>query len=104
MKKFLLLLSVIAALSCSHEQKVIKSNKKNIKVLVNGNQTDWGISPEINPDRLKVYCSKDKNEVIFQTDTDTARFIIGNKDTLRFRIIIFKIIDHLFNPYRICRR
>ena len=88
MKKLLLLLLVISTLSCSHEQKVIKSNKKDINVLVNGNQTDWGISPEINPDRLKVYCSKEKNEVIFQTDTDTAKFLVGNKDTIRFKIIL----------------
>lgn len=88
MKKLLLLLLVIATISCSHEQKVIKSNKKNIKVLVNGSQIDWGISPETNPDRLKIYCSKEKNEVIFQTDTDTAKFLVGNKDTIRFKIIL----------------
>ncbi len=88
MKNILVLLLVVSTLSCVHEQKVIKSNKKNIKVLVNGHQTDWGISPELNPDRLKVYCFKEKNEVIFQTDTDTTSFYIGNKDTIRFKVIL----------------
>ena len=62
--------------------------KKNIKVLVDGKTTDWGISPETNPDRLRVYCSREKMEVVFQTDTDTAFFSISKNDTIRFRIIL----------------
>jgi hypothetical protein len=88
MKKILVFLLVVSTLSCVHEQQVIKSNKKNIKVLVNGHQTDWGISPESNPDRLKVYCFKEKNEVTFQTDSDTITFYVGNKDTIRFKVIL----------------
>jgi C-terminal processing protease CtpA/Prc len=88
MRQILFLLVLFSVFSCKHEQKVIKSNKKNIKVFVNGSQRDWGISPEINPDRLKVYCSKEKNKVVFQTDTDSATFIVGNKDTIRFKLIL----------------
>jgi hypothetical protein len=88
MRQVLFLLVLLSVFSCKHEQKVIKSNKKNIKVLVNGSQIDWGISPEINPDRLKVYCSKEKNKVVFQTDTDSATFLVGNKDTIRFKLIL----------------
>jgi hypothetical protein len=88
MKKSLLLFLAVTGLFCVHGQKMVHSNRKNIMVLVDGKQTNWGISPETNPDRLRVYCSKEKMEVIFQTDIDTAFFSVSNHDTIKFSIIL----------------
>jgi hypothetical protein len=67
---------------------ILQSDKKPIKVLINGHSTDWIISPEVKPDRLEVYCSKDVNEVRFLTGIDSAVFSVKNNDTIRFRIIL----------------
>lgn len=88
MRQILLLLLILSACASTENQKIIHSNKKPIKVLINGQSTDWRISPEEKPDRLKVYCSKENNEVIFQTDIDTAVFSIKENDTIRFQIIL----------------
>jgi carboxyl-terminal processing protease len=88
MRHLLLLLAVISTISCSREQKIIHSNKKPIKVLINRKSTDWTISPEINPDILQVYCSNENNIVIFQTDIDSAVFSVRKNDTIRFGIIL----------------
>ena len=88
MRQILLLLLVISIFSCTQEQKVIQSNKKSINVIINGQSTGWIISPEVNPDRLQVYCSKENNEVKFQTDVDSALFSIKKNDTVRFKIIL----------------
>lgn len=69
-------------------QKNIHSDKINIKVSINGTIIDWSISPETNPDRLIVYCSNEKNEVLFQTNIDTASFSVSKNDTLKFNIIL----------------
>lgn len=88
MKIILFLLVVFSFVSCSNEQMIIQSNKKGITVLVNGQSIDWHISPEKNPDILRVYCSKVDNEVKFQTDVDTVVFSIQKNDTIRFKIIL----------------
>lgn len=89
MRGFILfILVVIFLFSNVQGQKFVRSSKKNIKVLVNGKVTDWSISPEIRPDRLKVYCFKEKNQVVFQTNIDTAYFSISKNDTLKFNIIL----------------
>ena len=87
MKFFFVLLFIIFLFSIVHGQKNIHSGKKNISVCVNGKVQDWRIAPENNTDRLKVYCSNEKNEVVFQTDIDTASFSVSNNDTLKFNII-----------------
>jgi len=85
----LLLLSMLAALITPvHSQQLIRSEKRHVSVLINGGKTDWTISPDINPDRLKVYCAKARNEVVFQTNSDTAKFFVSNRDTIRFCIIL----------------
>ena len=89
MKKLIFIIPLFLFLSCSQKQSVtINSTKKSIKILVNEKETDWLISPKVNPDRLKVYCSENKNEVVFQTDIDTITFSIGNNDTIKFEIIL----------------
>ena len=47
----------------------------------------WSVSPEANPDRLKVYCSNKKNNVKFKTDVDSISFSVADKDTFRFYIL-----------------
>ena len=88
MKRIFVFLFVIYSFSIVHGQKNIHSGKKNISVCVNGKVQDWRIAPENNPDRLKVYCSNEKNVVVFQTDIDTASFYVSNNDTLKFNIIL----------------
>ncbi|WP_372754186.1 S41 family peptidase [Labilibaculum sp.] len=89
MRKLLFIIPLILLFSCAEKKNdTFYSTKKNIKVLVNGKQTDWSISPKVNPDRLNVYCTNEKNEVIFQTDTDTVSFMLSNNDTTKFKIIL----------------
>jgi hypothetical protein len=88
MKKILLLFVLVCIFSDSQAQKIIRSNKKVISILVNGNPSDWTISPDINPDKVEVYCRKEINEVIFQTDIDKAVFSVKENDTIRFRVIL----------------
>lgn len=88
MKRIFVLLFAIYSFSIVNGQKNIQSVKKDIKVCVNGRIQDWRISPENNHDRLKVYCSKEKNEVVFQTNIDTATFFVSKNDTIKFNIIL----------------
>jgi C-terminal processing protease CtpA/Prc len=89
MRKLIFIIPLIVLFSCNEkEQTIFHSNKKNVQVSINGKQTDWRISPKVNPDRLMVYCTNKKNEVVFQTDTDTIPFIVSKNDTIKFRIIL----------------
>lgn len=89
MRKLFLFIPFILFISCVEQQdKSISSTKKNIEVLVNDKQTGWRISPETNPDRLRVYCTNENNKVVFQTDTDTVVFNVKNNDTIRFNIVL----------------
>jgi carboxyl-terminal processing protease len=89
MRRLFFIIPLILLFSCVEKQNdTFYSTKKSINILVNGNQTDWRISPEVNPDQFLVYCTKEKNEVIFQTDIDTVSFYISNNDTIRFNIIL----------------
>jgi carboxyl-terminal processing protease len=88
MRKILLVGIFIFSFSVVNGQRIIQSTKKNIKVLVNGQTLSWAISPEVTPDRLRIYCSKERNEVIFKTNIDTASFYVANNDTIKFRIVL----------------
>lgn len=90
MKKLLIIIPLLLLFSCVDNQvDTFNSSNKRIKILINGQQQiDWTITPEANPDQLKVYCTKKKNEVIIQTDIDTVSFYVSNKDTIRFSIIL----------------
>jgi len=89
MKYLLFSIILISLWGCGQKQQsIVHSNKKSIKVSINGSLTDWRISPEVNPDRLKVYCSNEKNEVIFRTDIDTVLFTVSNNDTIKFKLIL----------------
>jgi carboxyl-terminal processing protease len=69
-------------------QKTINSGTEKINVVVGGKVTDWRISPEANPDRLKVYCPGGPVRVVFETDRDTAVFLVNKNDTIRFKVIL----------------
>src|SRR6056297_1948624 len=89
MRKLLIIIPLIMLFSCAEKQiQTINSTKKGVKVLINGKQTDWRIAPEVNPDRLRVYCTNDMNEVVFQTDIDTVSFAVSENDSIRFKIIL----------------
>lgn len=88
MKITLALVFVIFSFSLANGQMNIQSGKKNITVSVNGTLQDWRITPGNNPDRLEVYCSREKNKVVFQTNIDTASFYVSKNDTIKFNIIL----------------
>lgn len=72
----------------SQKSIVLKSNKKSIHYYINAKKSDWSISPEIKPDRLKIYCNKKQVLVKFLSDIDSIQFEISDKDTLRFTILL----------------
>ncbi len=89
MRKVFVFIGLLLFCSCKDEiKREIVSTKKNITVLINGRKVAWQISPQVNPDILKVYCKHKINEVIFQTDIDTANFYVRNMDTLSFRVVL----------------
>lgn len=89
MRKLLIIIPLIWLFSCTDKQvESISSTTTEVIVLINGKQTDWRISPEVYPDRLKVYCVYEENEVVFQTDTDTISLTVRKNDTIRFKIIL----------------
>lgn len=89
MKKLLFFLLLLLLLSCAEqERELLFSTQKGIKVLINNKVTDWRISPEEKSDRLLVYCINEKNEVVFQTDSDTALFVLRQNDTIKFKIVL----------------
>lgn len=89
MRKLLLFIPLILLFSCTeNKDDIFYSTKRGVKVLINGMQTDWTISPEVNPDQLDVYCTNKQNEVIFQTDTDTISFTVSKNDTIKFKIVL----------------
>ncbi len=91
MRKLFFILPLILLFSCQErvlDETIIHSNKKQIQFSINGKISDWTIYPDVNPDRLMVYCINNSNEVIFRTDTDTATFSVSNNDTIRFQIIL----------------
>lgn len=89
MRKLWLLFPLILIFSCTElKEDIFYAKKRSVKVLINGQQIDWTISPEVNPDQLDVYCTHKQNEVIFQTDTDTISFNVSENDTIRFRIVL----------------
>ena len=77
--KYSVFICMVLILAACKEQPskstiVLTSSIKNIKYVVNGNRSDWRISPDIKPDVLKVECSKETNSVGFLTDHDSAFF------------------------------
>ena len=88
MRQTLFLLLVVFTVSCTHDRKVILSNKKSIDIFINGRLTDWSISPDVNPDILEVYCSRENNEVKILTDIDSAVFSIKKNDTIKLQLIL----------------
>ena len=88
MKKIMLTAMILFSVIELSGQKFIRSNIQDIRVQINGMHTAWAISPETNPDRLRVYCNMNINSVVFQTDIDTAQFEVKNHDTIRFAILL----------------
>jgi hypothetical protein len=88
MRQSLFSLLVICAVSCTQERKVIRSNKESIEIYINGKLTGWTISPDLNPDRLEVYCLKKNNNVKIITDIDSAVFSIRKNDTIKLQLIL----------------
>lgn len=89
MRKLLLLFPLILLFSCTEiKDDIFYAKERSAKILINGQQIDWTISPEVNPDQLDVYCTNKQNEVIFQTDTETISFNVSENDTIRFRIVL----------------
>jgi carboxyl-terminal processing protease len=88
MRQTLLLLAIIFAVSCTRERKVIKSDNELISIYFNGRLIEWTISPDVNPDRLEVYCSIENNRIKIITDTDSAVYSIKKNDTIRLQLVL----------------
>ncbi|HHH52353.1 MAG TPA: hypothetical protein ENK91_01730, partial [Bacteroidetes bacterium] len=69
---------------------ILNSNKKQITYLINGKEKGWTIAPEVNPDILRIYCGQNYNSVTFKTDIDSIEYIVSDKDTIKFSIILNK--------------
>ncbi|MCK4358723.1 MAG: DUF4932 domain-containing protein [Candidatus Cloacimonetes bacterium] len=89
---YLLLTSLLISCHQNSLQKeipTIKSNIETIKCVINGEEhPNWKISPELNPDRLKIECKNKDIKVKFITDLDSIEFIINEKDTVQFYILL----------------
>jgi hypothetical protein len=88
MKLPILVLAIVIPISFIYAQNDLQSTKKKIAVYKNECKTDWWISPEMKPDRLKMYCEKETNSVRFITDIDSATFLVSSGDTINFKIIL----------------
>ena len=55
MRKLLFIIPIIFLFSCAEKiDDIFYSTKRGVKVLINGNQIDWTLSPEINPDQFVI--------------------------------------------------
>jgi hypothetical protein len=88
MRQTLLLLAIILAVSCTRERKVIHSNNELVSIYFNGRLIEWTISPDVNPDRLEVYCSKENNRIKIITDIDSADYSLKNNDTIKLQLVL----------------
>lgn len=64
----------------------IKSSERIISYAIDGDESEWTISPELSPDRLEIYCPEKAKTVLFTSGIDSIRFQIGDKDTFRFYV------------------
>lgn len=78
-------LLVMTSLFHAQDQKVVRTNKRTVLFTVNGKSNNWWFYPDSNPNIFRIYCSKEKNEVILKTDIETCSFIVSNNDTIRFK-------------------
>lgn len=87
------LLSLILT-ACQSLQKpvtaIMHASNKEIRTIVNGESQPWFISPEINPDPLKVECIKEEILVSFIAESDSLSFKIHLGDTINFLVILNK--------------
>lgn len=84
------LLGQLCVPSFGYSQLTMHSKKENISYIINDVGSGWRISPDLNVDRLKVYCKDDSdmNIVKFISDVDSLSFQIQNHDTVRFSVIL----------------
>lgn len=91
--KYITFLCILFLISVNLTAKVknigfYETNKKSITVLENKRQIDWAISPEENPDRLRIYCDTKDIEVSFLSLKSPLTFKINENDTIRFAILL----------------
>jgi carboxyl-terminal processing protease len=67
---------------------IVRSNTENVHYIINNQREVWGISPEVNPDRLRVYCEQGFVAVTFTTDIDTIHLKVKDKDTVSFYFLL----------------
>jgi len=88
--KYIFLILAILPSFAFTQNPILNSNKKRIEFSINGKKNGWLIAPEVNPDILRIYCGHNNNSVIFKTDIDSIEYIVSNKDTINFSIILNK--------------
>jgi len=95
MKQILTLLFIsLLILSCKQEKETLStlnSTVENIKYEINGKLfSNWKISPNLKPDRLKVECGEKGSTVKFFSDIDTIMLNIKKGDTIQFNVLFKK--------------
>ena len=92
MKSFFFAALALTFFACSHKNTqqtlILQSSKQDIRVRIQGQMTDWHISPELKPDVLKVECIRDRNKVVFITDKDSVSFHVALHDTINFVVLL----------------
>lgn len=73
-----------------YSKTTLLSGNQNIKYYIDNKKNAWGIMPEVNPDRLTVYCKNKTKNIVFKSDMDSVRFNLTGGDTIRFRIKLQK--------------
>ena len=93
---FSLIVLSLLIYSCKQNKQELTtliSNKKEVKYEINGKQisnSNWKISPDLKPDRLKVECGNNGTVIKFISDIDTIEFKIRLKDTIQFNVLFKK--------------
>jgi hypothetical protein len=93
MKKINLLLfsifcTCLPVVQAQPSRLVMHSNQRNIKMIINGVENDWTISPSLNPDVLNLYSSTKKTyDIKFISDIDSLVFTVKVNEPIYFDVI-----------------
>ncbi|NAS30492.1 DUF4932 domain-containing protein [Flavobacteriaceae bacterium R38] len=94
MKKLgLLFFTSVLFFSCAENKPesiaVIKANATNTTYYVNGEaNSNWGIAPEVKPDRLLIESDDEGVDFKFVTDLDSISYTVRENDTIQFYVVL----------------
>lgn len=78
----------MATILAQSAHPVMHSNQRSIKLLINGGENDWTITPSLNPDVLRLYDRTEKvYDIQFISDIDSLAFVVKVNEPVYFDII-----------------